>query len=141
MDVNILEEKCRQKGKVLFMSDKGRYSCRMREEDKKAKRSAASQARRAAIDWVERCRALGKVHHVSPTGRNVCRKSPGEKKARKSPGEKRAPTKHQRFIKGWMSHHPKMPGQTQQDRMRAANADWQRAKESDQDIDEYMANE
>ena len=34
-----------------------------------------------------------------------------------------------------------MPGQTQQDRMRAANADWQRAKESDQDIDEYMANE
>jgi hypothetical protein len=136
------EEKCRQRGKVHHVSPSGRNVCRKSEEDKKAKKSATSKARRAEIDWEERCRALGKVHHVSPSGRNVCRKSPGEKKARKSPsGAKKPLTNHQRFIKGWMSHHPKREGQTQTDRMREANADWQRAKESDQDIDEYMANE
>jgi hypothetical protein len=131
MDVNILEEKCRQQGKVLFMSNKGRYSCRMSEEDKKAKRTAASKKRTDAINWEERCRALGKIHHVSPTGRKSCRKS-------KSPTDgKRAPSKYNTYMKGWMSNHPKKPGQTQQDRVRSCASDWKALKEATEEELEY----
>ena len=134
------EERCRKLGKVHHKSPTGRNVCRKSDEEKKAHKSAARKERRQAVNWEEKCRALGKVHHKSPTGRNVCRKSPGEKKARKSPsGAKKPLTNHQRFIKGWMSHHPKREGQTQIDRMREANADWQRSKESDPAIAEYMA--
>ena len=126
------EEKCRQNGKVLFRSNKGRYSCRMSEEDKKAKRTAASKKRTDAINWEERCRALGKIHHVSPTGRKSCRKS-------KSPTDgKRAPSKYNTYMKGWMSNHPKKPGQTQQDRVRSCASDWQALKEATEEELEYL---
>ena len=125
------EEKCRQRGKVHHVSPSGRNVCRKSAEDKKAKKSATSKKRTDAINWEEKCRLLGKIHHVSPTGRKSCRKS-------KSPTDgKRAPSKYNTYMKGWMSNHPKKPGQTHQDRVRSCASDWKALKESTEEELEY----